>query len=310
MNIRQLQFIREVARNGFNVSAAAERLHATQPGVSTQIRQLEEELGIAVFERRGKRLTGITEGGRHILALAEEVLRGVENMRSVGDEFSREDRGTLVIATTHTQARYALPRAIPAFRARYPHIQLRIRQGNPTQICQLVLAGEADFVVATEAIENYDELLMLPCYRWNRCLVAPPGHPILEDESLTLEGIVRYPILTYDFAFTGRTAINKAFEEAGLSPNVILTAIDSDVLKAYVELGLGVGLLAKMAYDAQQDRNLRCRDASHLFEESVTRIGFRRDRFLRGYMYEFMALFAPHLTRRAVETAVRANTLD
>lgn len=309
MNIRQLEFIYEVASNGLSISAAAERLFATQPGVSTQIKALEDELGVPIFQRSGKRLTSTTEAGRHVLAFAEQVLRGLDNIRSVADEFTREDRGTFAIATTHTQARYALPRVIPTFRTRYPNVQLRIRQGAPTQICQLVLDGEADCVVATEAIEDYDELIMLPCYRWNRSLVVPPGHPLLVVEPLTLEAIAEYPIVTYDFAFAGRSAINQAFEACRLKPNVVLTAIDSDVLKTYVELGLGVGLLAKMAYDPTKDTQLRARDVGHLFEESVTRIGFRRDRFLRGYMYDFIELFAPHLTRRRVDAAVRAGVL-
>jgi LysR family cys regulon transcriptional activator len=304
MTLQQLRYLREVARQGLSVSAAAGALFTSQPGVSKQIRLLEEELGVALFERRGKRFTGLTPPGRQALALAQRVLDEAENLRRIGEEFGGESRGSLTIATTHTQARYALPGVIGAFRERYPDVRLGLRQGNPTQIAEAVIAGEADIAIATEAIALYDQLVMLPCYQWNHCVVAPARHPLLKVEPLSLEAIARYPLITYDFAFTGRTRIQKAFEQRGLAPGVVLTALDADVIKTYVRLGLGVGIIAAMAFDPALDRGLKARDAAHLFDASVTRIGLKRGAYLRGFVYDFIRLFAPHLTRPAVEAAM------
>ncbi|HKJ22086.1 MAG TPA: HTH-type transcriptional regulator CysB [Gammaproteobacteria bacterium] len=304
MKLHQLRYVREVARCGLNVSAAAKALHTAQPGVSNQIRMLEDELSLQIFERNGKRLVGITQPGRAIIAMAERIFRELDNIRQVGLEFTNEASGSLSIATTHTQARYALPEAIKAFTRQYPNVGLQIHQGSPTQICEMALNGVADIAIATEGIDLFEELVMLPCYQWNRCVVAPRSHPILQDNPLSLEAIASYPIVTYDFAFAGRSKINQAFAGKNLKPNVVLTAIDSDVIKTYVELGLGIGLLAKMAYDPQRDTGLGVADASHLFEASTTRIGIRRGMFLRGYMYSFIELFAPHLTRQAVDHAM------
>ncbi len=305
MNIQQLRYLREVARSGFSISNAAKSLHTSQPGISNQVHLLEQELNFRIFERNGKRLTGLTPPGKTVLALAERVLRDVENIKQVGAEFTDETSGSLSIAATHTQARYALPKAIKKFTAQYPRVNLHLHQGNPTQIAEMVESGLADIGIATEALALHEQLVVLPCYQWNRCVVAPPGHPILKQKTLTLEAIARYPIVTYDFAFTGRSLINKAFEARGLKPNVALTALDSDVIKTYVGLGLGIGLLARMAFDAEQDKNLRMRDAAHLFEPSTTLIALRRGTFLRGYMYRFIELFAPHLTRAVVDKAMR-----
>jgi LysR family cys regulon transcriptional activator len=307
MKLQQLRYLHEVARRGLNVSTAAEALFTSQPGISRQIRLLEDELGVEIFVRNGKRVTDVTEPGRIILKMAERILRETENLRQVGREFSDQASGSLSIATTHTQARYALPRAIRAFIQRYPQVRLSLHQGNPTQITQMVLSGEADIAIATEAIELHKELVTLPCYQWNRCVVTPPDHPLLDEPSLTLEGIAPYPLITYDFAFAGRSQINKAFQARGLEPTVVLTALDSDVIKTYVELGLGVGIMAKMAFDPERDRNLRARDASHLFDHSVTRIGLRRGTYLRGYEYALIELFAPHLTREVVDAAMNAK---
>ncbi|RMD78134.1 MAG: HTH-type transcriptional regulator CysB [Gammaproteobacteria bacterium] len=307
MRLQQLRYVREVVRRGFNVSAAAEALHTAQPGVSSQIQALERELGVRIFERKGKRLTGLTRPGQLIVELAERVLRDVENIRRVGAEFSNERAGTLSIATTHTQARYVLPRVIKTFTERYPEVRLDIHQGNPVQVSEMAVRGEVDLAIATEAIERFEELVMLPCYQWNRCVVVPPGHPLARERPLTLEALARHPLITYDFAFTGRSKINQAFEAKGLEPNVVLTAIDSDVIKTYVELGLGVGILAKMAYDPERDRQLVALDAAHLFEPSTTRIGIRRGNYLRGFVYGFIELFAPHLNRQAVDAAMRGG---
>ncbi len=300
MNLKQLRCIHEIVRHDFNASRAAEALCTTQPAVSAQVRQLEEELGIRIFERNGKRLTGLTEPGQRVAALARQVLTGVEDIRRVGSDFRAEDEGTLVIATTHTQARYALPETIRAFRARYPKVRLRIRQGAPTDLCRMVLEGEADFAIATEAIPDTPGLTMLPCYRWNRCLVAPHDHPLLRVQPLTLEALARHPIITYDFAFAGRSVVERAFAKAGLKPDVVLTALDSDVIKHYVALGLGVGILAKMAYDPEQDRALAMRDLAHLFPDSTTHLGYRKGRYLRGFMIDFITRFAPHLGAEAI----------
>ncbi len=307
MKIQQLRYLYEVARQGLNVSLAAEKLHTSQPGVSKQIQLLEEELGVDILVRHGKRITGITEPGQKILAITERILRETENLTRVGADITGETEGSLSIVTTHTQARYALPSVIKTFSARYPDVQLRLHQGNPTQIVEMATSGEADIAIATEAIALCEELVMLPCYQWNRCVIAPPGHPLLTDPVLTLERIAEYPIITYDFAFTGRSQINKAFAEHNLNPNVVLMALDADVIKTYVELGLGIGIVASMAYDPQRDRNLRAIDASHLFDPSTTKIGIRRGTYLRGYTYAFIEMFAPHLDHSVVTAAMNTG---
>jgi LysR family transcriptional regulator, cys regulon transcriptional activator len=310
MNLQQLRYIQEVARRGLNVSDAAEALFTSQPGVSKQIRLLESELGVEIFARHGKRLVAVTEPGRAVLAIAERVLRDVGNLQQVGEEFSNETSGSLSIATTHTQARYVLPRVVRDFMQRYPQVKLSLHQGNPQQVCEMVLDGTADIAIATEAIADNDDLVMLPCYQWNRCVVATPRHPILRESPLTLETIARYPIITYDDAFTGRSHINKAFLGRGLKPNVVLSAIDSDVIKKYVEMDLGIGILARMAYDPEEDRRLGMVDASHLFESSTTRIGLRKRAWLRSYVYAFIEGFAPQLSRRMVEAALEGGGTD
>lgn len=310
MNLQQLRYIHEVARRGLNVSDAADALFTSQPGVSKQIRLLESELGVEIFVRHGKRLVGVTEPGTAVLAIAERMLRDVDNLQQVGEEFANESAGRLSIATTHTQARYALPTVIRDFMRHYPQVKLELHQGNPQQVCDMVLDGTADIAIATEAIAEREDLVMLPCHQWNRCVVASPRHPILKEQPLTLEAIARYPLITYDDAFTGRGLINKAFLGRGLKPNVVLTAIDSDVIKTYVAMDLGIGILARMAYDPAVDRDLGMIDAAHLFESSTTRIGLRRRAWLRGYVYAFIEGFAPHLTRRMVENALSGGGED
>jgi LysR family cys regulon transcriptional activator len=304
MKLQQLRYLAEVARRGLNVSEAAEVLHTSQPGVSKQIRALEDELGIQVFVRHGKRLVEITEPGKAVVAIAERILAEAQNLRRAGEEFANEKLGTLTIAATHTQARYSLPKAVTAFKRKYPKVQLVIHQGNPTQICEQVLAGEADLGVATEAIALYPDLVSMPVFQWNRCVVVPPKHPLLKKGALTLESLAEHPIVTYDMAFANRSLVQKAFAARGLQPNIVLSALDSDVIKTYVELGLGVGILAKMAFDARRDAPLRAIDAAHLFESSTTRLGIKRGAYLRRYAYEFIELFAPHLPRSVVERAV------
>ena len=304
MKLQQLRCLTEVAHRGLNVSEAAEALHTSQPGVSKQIRALEDELQVQVFVRHGKRLVAVTEPGKAVIAIAERILAEAQNLRRAGEEYANEKLGTLTVAATHTQARYVLPKAVTAFKQRYPKVRFVIRQGNPTQICEEVVAGNADLCVATEAIDLFPELVSLPVYQWNRCVVVPPKHPLLKSKPLTLEEVATFPIVTYDYAFANRSLMQKAFETRGLTPNIVLTALDADVIKTYVGLGLGVGIMAQMAFDAKRDHPLRAIDASHLFESSTTRLGIKRGAYLRRYAYEFIELFAPQLPRSVVEKAV------
>lgn len=305
MKLHQLRYVREVVKQGLNISAAAEVLHTSQPGVSKQIQLLEDELKLQIFERHGKRLTGVTVPGKNILELADRVMRDMESIKRVGDEFSQEDMGMLTIATTHTQARYRLPAAVKAFMEKYPQVKLNIHQGNPTQVSEQVQSGEADIGIATEAISHYEKILCLPAYQWNRCVVVPQGHPLIKDVPLTLKKLTQYPLITYDFAFTGGSLVSSVFDKEGLVPNVVLTAIDADVIKTYVGLGLGVGLLANMAYDADRDTSLVAIDAKHLFPDSTTYVGIRRDAYLRRFAYDFIQLLAPGFDRKAVNDALK-----
>jgi LysR family transcriptional regulator, cys regulon transcriptional activator len=307
MKLHQLKYIHEVARQGLSISAAAEALHTSQPGVSKQIQMLEDELKLQIFQRNGKRLTGITEPGRHIVKLAATVMLEMQNIKRVGDEFAKVETGTLTIATTHTQARYKLPAAVKQFITNYPHVKLNIHQGNPSQVTAQVANGEADIGIATETISSDDRLLCLPCYEWNRCVVVPKGHRLIDAVPLTLAKIASFPLITYDFAFTGSTIVSKVFHDAGVMPNVVLSAIDADVIKTYVSLGLGVGLIANMAYDEERDKDLVKLDCSHLFPASTTYLGVRKDAFLRGYLYGFIELLAPKFGRREVDEALKAH---
>ncbi|MEF8721404.1 MAG: CysB family HTH-type transcriptional regulator [Candidatus Accumulibacter delftensis] len=304
MKLQQLRYLVEVAQRGLNVSEAAAALYTSQPGISKQIKLLEDELGVIVFERSGKRLTAVTEPGRAVLEIAERILRDAENIRRVGEEYAGGDSGSLVIATTHTQARYALPGVVKSFVDRHPRVRLSLRQGHPTQIAEWALKGEADIAIATEALDQYPQLLMLPCYQWVHCVIAPDGHAILGEKPLSLTALARWPLITYDSAFAGRSRINKAFELAQLTPNVVLTAIDADVIKTYVSLGLGLGIIASMAFDATRDAGLQALPAEHLFGSNTTRIGLRRGNHIRRYEYDFIELFAPQLTRKAVDMAI------
>ena len=307
MKLQQLKYIWEVAHHDLNVSATAQSLFTSQPGISKQIRLLEDELGVEVFARSGKHLTHITPAGQIIIDQAGEILRRVESIKQVAQEFSNERSGSLSIATTHTQARYALPSTIRSFMESYPEVSLHMHQGTPMQIAELAANGEVDFAIATEAMEHFTDLVMLPCYNWNRCIVVPRNHPLAKKPDLSLKEVGEYPIVTYVFGFTGRSKLDEAFIRAGVEPRVIFTATDADVIKTYVRLGLGIGIIAHMAYDEVQDADLMVREADHLFDHSTTMIGFRRGTFLRGYMYEFMEQFAPHLTRERVESALQAT---
>jgi LysR family cys regulon transcriptional activator len=305
MNLQQLRYLHEIVKHELNISDAAKALYTSQPGLSKQMKSLEEELGIEIFVRNGKRLTAITEPGKAVLEIAQRMLHDVGNLKHVGQEFCSQDSGSLTIATTHTQARYALPPVVKQFIGRYPKVKLSLHQGSPTQIAQQVLNGEADIAIATESLIMYDELTTLPCYEWHHCIVVPIGHPLLAEKKLTLKKIAQYPIITYDFAFSGRGKINAAFSALNITPNIVLTAIDADVIKTYVELGLGIGIVAQMAFIPERDKLLRMIDTGNLFQSSTTRIAIRRNEFLRGYTYHFIELFAPHLTREVVTKALR-----
>ena len=304
VNLQQLRYLCAVVDHGLNVSDAAAALFTSQPGISKQIRQLEDELGVEVFVRQGKRLAALTPAGTIVVATARRALVELANLKRVAEEFRSDDEGELAIATTHTQARYVLPRVLKAFAARYPKVRLVLHQGNPRQVAEQTAAGEVDLGIATEALSDYPDLVTLPCYDWNRVVLVPNGHPLASVQPLTLEAIAKHPIVTYDFAFTGRSQANAAFAAEGLTPKVVLTALDADVIKTYVSLGMGVGIVAQMAYDPDRDADLTCLDASHLFPPSTTRLALRRNVFLRSYVYALIGLFAPRYDRAAVDAAI------
>jgi len=303
MNFQQLRSVREAVRCGFNLTEAAHALHTSQPGVSRQIRELEEELGVSLFARAGKRLTGLTSPGSHLLPIIERVLLESRNLREAGQEFAGQQDGQLSVAATHSQARYAMPLAVQEFRALYPGVKLHLHQGSPQQIAQMLLDGNAEVGIATEALGDYPQLVALPCYRWTHSVIVPPGHPLL-DAPLTLEALAQYPLITYDTGFTGRTRIDAAFEESGLAPQIVLTAMDADVIKTYVQLGMGVGIVAGIAYETERDTDLRAVDAGTLFGINTTKLAVRRGSYLRGYVYAFIEAFAPTLTRSVVDAAL------
>lgn len=310
MKLQQLRYIVEVADRNLNVTTAAEHLHTSQPGVSKQIRLLEDELGLRIFERSGKHLSGVTAAGEQVLQRAREVLAQTANIEQFAAEVRAEDHGSITLATTHTQARYALPETILNFRQQYPNVTLHMHQGAPRQIAEWASRGKADFCVATEAMEMFENLVMMPCYHWNRCVLVTKDHPLASVSKLSIEDIAAHPIVTYVLGFTGRGKINDAFESAGVEADIVLTAVDADVIKTYVRLGLGVGIVANMAYDPKQDSDLVAIPANHLFSRSTTRLGFRSDMFMRGYFYDFMALFAPHLTPEFIDQVLAARTAE
>ena len=307
MKLQQLRYIWEVAHHDLNVSATAQSLFTSQPGISKQIRLLEDELGVEIFSRSGKHLTHVTPAGEAILETAGDVLRKVEGIKHVAQEFADDRKGSLSIATTHTQARYALPPVIASFIQRYPDVSLHMNQGTPMQIAEMASEGTVDFAIATEAMELFSNLVMLPCYHWNRCILVPREHPLTQVSRLSLQDVAAHPIVTYVFGFTGRSRLDEAFSAAGLTPRVVFTAADADVIKTYVRLGLGIGIVASMAHDDETEQDLVALDATHLFAGSVTRIGCRRGTFLRGFMYQFIEDFAPHLTRDVVQQAFAAE---
>lgn len=301
MNLHQFRFVREAVRQNYNLTEAAKALFTSQPGVSKAIIELEEELGVDIFTRHGKRIRGLTEPGRAVLKAVEVIMQEIDSLKSIGKEFAAHDSGSFTIATTHTQARYALPKVVQAFTQRFPKVRLSLLQGNPKQVADLVLSGHADIALATESITTVAGLVSIPCYQWEHVVVVPPEHPLLKSKSLTLDEIAAYPLITYDSAFTGRAKIDHAFQLRNLKPDVLLEAIDADVIKTYVELGLGVGIIAGMAYDAERDKNLRMISAGHLFGTNVSRVALKQGAYLRSYVYTFIELLTPTLNRKLIE---------
>jgi DNA-binding transcriptional LysR family regulator len=301
MNIQQIRYVREIARQGLNLTQAAETLHTSQPGVSRQVHELEDELGVDIFVRQGKRLTALTPAGEAIVAICERLLGEVDSLKRVGREFADADRGELVIAATHMQARYALPAVIKAFVDKYPEVRLSLRQGAPRELAEMVIGGKADLAIATETLDSYPELVTEPLYRWHHCVIVPKSHALAalkgQEKRLSLAKIAQFPIVTYDAAFSGRSALDETFRAAGLTFDVVLTAIDTDVIKTYVREGLGVGIVAGVAVDGR-DTDLVALDGAKLFPERVTKLAYRKNAYLRGFVRDFMALLADDLKRK------------
>lgn len=311
MNLQQFKFVRETVRRNFNLTEAARVLHTSQPGVSKAIIELEDELGLRIFERHGKRLKGLTRPGQVVAQVIDRIMAEVDNLKKVSEEFARRDEGGLTIACTHTQARYALPKVIPEFRRRFPKVHLSLVQGSPRQLAEMVLHEQADLAVATEALALTPGLVTLPCYTWEHVLIVTPDHPLAQLKSsaarkLSLETLAQYPLVTYERAFSGRSAIDQVFQENGIQPDIVLEAIDADVIKTYVELGMGVGIIAGVAYDPRRDRGLVGIPVGRLFGRHTTRIAVKAGSFLRDYIYTLIELLSPELTRESIREAVEA----
>ncbi|AHG76214.1 HTH-type transcriptional regulator CysB [Mannheimia varigena] len=306
MKLQQLRYIVEIVNQNLNITEAAEVLYTSQPGISKQVRLLESELGVNIFERNGKHVKGLTPAGEKIVAIARELLVKAQSIKSVAEEQTRPNKGVLRIATTNTQARYMLPEVIEKFKARYPEVSLHLHQGSPNQIYDALMAGEVDLAITTEAQYLFEEAILLPCYWWNRSVIVKPDHPLAtfvnQSRDLTVEELGKYDLITYTFGFTGQSDLDHAFNKEGILPNIVFTATDADVIKTYVRLGLGVGIMAAMAH-TEADKDLVAINASHLFQPSMTQIAFKRGTFLRNYMYDFINYFSPHLTRVQVEKA-------
>lgn len=301
MNLHQLRFVREAVRQNYNLTEAAKALFTSQPGVSKAIIELEEELGVDIFTRHGKRIRGLTEPGRAVLRSVELIMQEIDGLKRIGKEFAAQDTGSFTIATTHTQARYTLPKIVQAFTQRYPKVRLSLLQGNPKQIAEMVMRDQADLAIATEAIASVEGLITLPCYQWEHVVVVPPDHSLLNTKPITLEQIAAYPLITYDSAFSGRTKIDHAFSIRELKPDILLEAIDADVIKTYVELGMGVGIIAGMAFNEERDKGLRAISVGHLFGTNVSRVALKQGAYLRSYVYSFIELLTPTLNRKLIE---------
>jgi len=309
MKLQQLRCIFQIVQSEFNISKASEVLNTSQPGVSKQIKLLEDEIGIKIFQRNGKRLVNLTEPGELILSSIETILQESNNIKVISEEYIEKDQGTFTIATTHTQARYKLPKVVEEFVKKYPKTNLNIHQGNPSQVTDQIINGEADVGIATESINLSEDILTIPCYQWNRCIVMPKNHPLTEVRKITLEDLAAYPMITYDYAFTGSTIVSEVFKNANIEPNIMLTAIDADVIKTYVSLNMGIGLIAEMAFDASTDYPMVSRDVSHLFPLSTTYIGIRRENFLRKYTSDFIRMFIPQTSKKELKKILNKKSL-
>ncbi|HYX36122.1 MAG TPA: CysB family HTH-type transcriptional regulator [Oligoflexus sp.] len=304
MNFQQLRIVRETIRRDFNLTDVAAALYTSQPGVSKHIKDLEDELGIEIFVRRGKRLLGLTPAGRELAEVVERILVDSQNLKRIADQFASRDQGQMLIATTHTQARYALPDVIKSFKNTFPKVHLGLHQGSPREIAAMVVSGEADFAIATEGLDSIPEIVTFPCYSWYHGVIVPVGHPLTQMDRLTVEALAEYPIITYQEGFTGRYQIDNAFAAARLTPDIVLSAIDADVIKTYVEVGLGIGIIASMAFNPGRDHGLRLLDASHIFELNVTKVGLRRGHYLRDFAYRFLENLSSDLKESSVRAAL------
>jgi LysR family transcriptional regulator, cys regulon transcriptional activator len=308
MKLQQLRYLAAIVENDLNITAAAERLHTSQPGVSKQLKQLEDELGFPIFLRQGRTLTKVTPAGKRVIDRALKVLKEVQSIKRLAEEQKGDGRGSLAIGTTHTQARYVLPQVIRRFRERFPDVELHLHQGTSEQIADMASRDRIDFAINTGSQDMFTNLVLLPCYRWHRRVVVPQGHPLANESKLTIEILGKYPIVTYVFGFTGPSSLQQIFARAGITPHVALTARDADVIKTYVRLGLGVGIVASMSIDPREDSDLVSIDASHLFPAHLTWVGFHQGALLRGYMYDFLQTLAPHLTKRLVDRSGNASS--
>lgn len=311
MTLQQLRYLLGIADSGLNITAAAERLYTSQPGISKQLKLLEQELGIQLFTRKGKSLAAITPAGHEVIARARRILREVENIRSLASDMSQEQEGTLSIATTHTQARYVLPEVVREFRNRYPRVNLELHQGTSEQIAELVASNQVDFAIATGSQQLFPELVLLPCYQWDRIVLVQRDHELAQlKQPLSIATLARYPLVTYVFSLTGESSFKAAFAAEGLEPDVVFTARDADIIKTYVRMGMGVGVVAAMAWECQDKEDLVALDAVGLFPRVTTWIGYRRDSVLRGYMVDFAELLAPHLLPELTQRAANLETQE
>ncbi|WP_101774918.1 HTH-type transcriptional regulator CysB [Pasteurella oralis] len=309
MKIQQLRYIVEIVNQNLNVTEAANALFTSQPGISKQVRLLEDELGLEIFERNGKHIKSLTPAGQKIVTIARELLVKTQSIKAVANEYTQPNHGVLRIATTNTQVRYVLPPVVECFSKKYPDVSLHIHQGSPSQIYDALLSGDVDIAITTEAQYLFDDVVLLPCYMWNRSVIVKHAHPLAQCKNLTIEEVGKYPLVTYTFGFTGVSDLDYAFNSAGILPNIVFTATDADVIKTYVRLGLGVGIMASMAH-TEVDTDLLALKGDHLFAPSAVQIAFKHSTFLRTYMYDFMQYFAPHLTRDVVEKAERLRDKD
>ncbi|MBX9824081.1 MAG: CysB family HTH-type transcriptional regulator [Xanthobacteraceae bacterium] len=309
MNLQQIRIIGEALRRDLNLTEVAKALNTSQSGVSKHIMDLEYELGVDIFVRRGKRIVALTEPGKELAERVERILLDVKGIKGVAEQFSSRDTGQLTLATTHTQARYALPLVVAEFKRLFPDVQLVLHQGGPAEIVALLMSGRADLAIATEALDNVPEFATFPYYRWHHAVIVPNGHPLLAENghALTIERIADYPIITYSEGFTGRARVDEAFAKAGITPNIAMSALDADVIKAYVELGLGVGIVAAMAVNPDRDRALRMVPCEHLFQTNTTRIAVRRGNYLRGFICRFIQLCAASITEADIRAATQVD---